>query len=283
MSSEDASRIKYYRDAPVKLAAAVEHFNARARSLQCVLTLGDIIDGNTSEELTRADFQTVLAQLGRLSTGAPEGIPAVYHTIGNHCLNIPRPDLLQGLGLSQAYYDVRLHPGWRLVVLDSMDLSILWPEGCQEHTQSEQFLKLHPLVGNEEEPQMKAWNGGVGKQQLDWLRGRLQHAAAEQERVILALHHPLAPGSAPDNLLAWNFQDLLGLISEFPCVALVLCGHHHPGGYTQLGGTHFVTLEAILEAPPEQTAHGFAHVYQDRIEIEGCGVVTSRKLALAKP
>jgi len=134
------------------------------------------------------------------------------------------------------------------VVLDSMDLSLQWPEGSDKYREAHEFLRLHPL-GSEGEPQMQAWNGGVGAQQRQWLRGCLGHAAGEQERVILALHHPLAPGSTPQKLLAWNFRELLALVSDFPCVALVLCGHHHPGGYAQLGDTHFVTVEAILEAP----------------------------------
>ena len=41
-----------------------------------------------------------------------------------------------------------------------------------------------------------------------------------------------------------------------------------------------MTVEAILEAPPDDVAHALVHVYEDRVRIEGYGRVTSRDLAL---
>jgi hypothetical protein len=31
---------------------------------------------------------------------------------------------------------------------------------------------------------------------------------------MLACHHPLAPGSAPDQYLAWNYEGLLQLLEQ---------------------------------------------------------------------
>jgi hypothetical protein len=39
-------------------------------------------------------------------------------------------------------------------------------------------------------------------------------AAAADQRVIVACHHPLAPGSAPEQYLAWNHQELLALLEQ---------------------------------------------------------------------
>jgi hypothetical protein len=39
-------------------------------------------------------------------------------------------------------------------------------------------------------------------------------AAAADQRVIVACHHPLAPGSAPEQYLAWNYQELLALLEQ---------------------------------------------------------------------
>lgn len=57
-------------------------------------------------------------------------------------------------------------------------------------------------------------------------------------------------------------------------------GHYHPGGYHCESGKHFVTVEAILEAPQSEVAHAIVHVFEDRISIQGFGRVTSRDLPL---
>lgn len=72
----------------------------------------------------------------------------VYHMIGNHCLyNHPRHILNAKLAIVEhqgaaehSYYSVVPHPGWRFVVLDGYDVSLLgWPPG---HPYHEAALKL---------------------------------------------------------------------------------------------------------------------------------------------
>jgi hypothetical protein len=53
------------------------------------------------------------------------------------------------------------------------------------------------------------------------------------------------------------------------------------GGYAELApGRHFVTLEAVLEAPAGSNAYGTVRVYADRVEVEGAGQLTSRSLSV---
>lgn len=47
-----------------------------------------------------------------------------------------------------------------------------------------------------------------------------------------------------------------------------------------MGAKHFVTMEAILEAPTGSFAHGIIHVYDKEIEIQGFSTVTSRVLSI---
>ncbi len=47
-----------------------------------------------------------------------------------------------------------------------------------------------------------------------------------------------------------------------------------------MGGKHFVTVEAILEAPTDSFAHGIIHVYEKEIEIQGFSTVTNRVLSI---
>lgn len=68
--------------------------------------------------------------------------------------------------------------------------------------------------------------------------------------------------------------------NQFSWICHGSAGHYHPGGYAQVGAKHFVTLEAILEAPTNSEAHGLVHVFDKEIIIEGFGTVTSRQLKL---
>ena len=46
------------------------------------------------------------------------------HVIGNHCLSVPRELLLKRLGIaSTGYYRSDVAPGWRLIVLDTSEMS----------------------------------------------------------------------------------------------------------------------------------------------------------------
>lgn len=45
-------------------------------------------------------------------------------------------------------------------------------------------------------------------------------------------------------------------------------------------GRHFVTLEAMLEAPVGSNAYALLHVHADRLVLQGLGSVTGRELAL---
>ncbi|CAK9194490.1 unnamed protein product [Sphagnum troendelagicum] len=264
-------RVQRYREAPQKLDKAVETFNASKSSLLFVLTLGDIIDGNDTVERTSADFDIVLTSLSMLE------LPT-YHLLGNHCLTLPRERMLQDLQMPDRFYHAELHPGWALVILDTMDISVKWPVGSKNHEEAMTFMHNHPL--GEANPQMSEWNGGLGSEQKTWLAHILSDAERQGTHLIVAGHHPLVVGSAPSTHLLWNHEEVAKMLVESPAVALFLNGHYHPGGYAQVGAKHFVTVEAILEAPTGSFAHGIIHVYEKEIEIQGFSTVTSRVLSI---
>lgn len=218
-----------------------------------MLTLGDIIDGNETDARTEEDFEVVMRELEQLE------VEKAFHVIGNHCLALPRGVLLDRLALPGGYYSQKIHSGWRL--------------------EAEGFLKAHPL--SEDEPQMSTWNGGIGRAQRAWLLDELAAAERAAERVIVALHHPLVSGAAPATHLVWNHAEVEAILGASPATAVVFCGHFHPGGYTKVKHVHYVTIEAILEAPTGEVAFGVVHVYEDALEIVGSGTVTSRKLEFA--
>lgn len=142
----------------------------------------------------------------------------------------------------------------------------------------QEFVAAHPL--GPEHPQMASWNGGVSRRQLAWLRAELAAAEAAGERVALACHHQVGAGAARDTHMAWNWEAISAAALASPAFRLALAGHDHMGGYASHGGRHFVTLEALLEAPAGGNAFAVVHVYADRVVVEGRGTVTSRQLAV---
>lgn len=260
---QSGTRTQFYRSAPEKLARAVDSFNKE--NVDCVLTLGDAIDGNDDDESTLADLERVVAEFDRIQ-------PPAYHVLGNHCLSLDRKAFLSAVGMEASYYCKRLSDDWILVVCDTNDLSVTWPYGHPKRLEGEAYLETR------QGPQMTRWNGGIGDDQLRWLDDTLEKAEADRDNVIVAAHHPLFNEAARPTHCAWNWEPVSKLIAKRDAVKLVLAGHDHVGGYAQHAdrAVHFVTLEAILEA--ETDSFATVHVHQDRFEIVGTGSATSRVL-----
>ena len=70
-----------------------------------------------------------------------------------------------------AYYRRELSANWRLLVLDTTDLSTHggWAEGSDKHNEALAYMEAHS-----DEPQVLRYNGGVGRTQLRWLRDELR-------------------------------------------------------------------------------------------------------------
>jgi manganese-dependent ADP-ribose/CDP-alcohol diphosphatase len=178
-------RRQAYREVPGKLAAALAAFASRGPlPAACILQLGDIINGSPAN--SAAEFEQMAASFDLALI--PTGIPAV-HVIGNHCLSVPRTTLVERLRLPGSYYVRPLPHGWRLVVLDTTEMSghSGYPDDSKEEREAREFVAAHQL--GPEHPQMSGWNGGCTKRQLAWLRRQLAEADAAGERVLAAAHH----------------------------------------------------------------------------------------------
>jgi len=210
----------------------------------------------------------------------PPDLP-VHHVLGNHCLDLPKAAVLARLRAPAAgRYTVPLAPGWRLVGLDTTEMSGHSQEGPESAAAKEAaaFLAARPL--SDDHPQMSPWNGGVGAGQLAWLQDELVAAAAAGDRVVVAGHHQAGPGAAARRShAAWNHDAIYAALENSPA-RLYLAGHDHEGGYAAAGGVHWLTLEAICEAPPGSNAYAVLHFYGDRVVVEGVGAAVSRELAL---
>ncbi|NXG21267.1 ADPRM diphosphatase, partial [Grallaria varia] len=288
----DRTRRRYYRHSLRLLRDAVRAWAAESPPVAFVLQLGDSIDGlNAPRGEAEGALRQGLEALGRLP------VP-VHHAWGNHELyNFSRAQLVRsGLcsrpaegsagppdRLCQAYH-CSPAPRLRLVVLDAYDVSPLGRDpGSPRYEESLRLLRqknpnedLNSPAGLRE-PQFVAFNGGFSQAQLDWFDEVLKFSDENQEKVVVMGHLPIHPDASNGVCLAWNYEAALSVIHSHRCVVCVLAGHLHDGGYClDSHGVHHLTLEGVIETPPESNAFGTIYVYEDKMVLKGRGRIADR-------
>jgi manganese-dependent ADP-ribose/CDP-alcohol diphosphatase len=270
-ADKDTAGERRYREALDGWKACVVAWNED--DLDFAVQLGDLIDGREELADTRRDMNRVL--------GVTAGLHLrLYHVVGNHCLVLPREELLARLRLERASYSFSVN-GWRFVVLDTQAISTFgWSPGSAPHEAAVEYLGEHA-----EEPNAKSWNGAVGEIQLEWLGAELEAAREAEERVIVFAHAPILEAASTPSHLAWDHAEVAAFLAGQPGVMAYFSGHDHAGGYAQAAGIHFVGVQGMVEADPAPDGLGaFAVVelYDDRIEVLGVGGVTPRTLVLER-
>ncbi|XP_074410954.1 manganese-dependent ADP-ribose/CDP-alcohol diphosphatase isoform X2 [Zonotrichia albicollis] len=246
-------RRRYYRHSLRLLREAVWEWAAESPPINFVLQLGDSIDGqNARRGEAESALQQVLEVLGQLS------VP-VHHAWGNHELyNFSRARLVHtGLYSRPAggsdgpadrechAYHCSLAPRLRLVVLDSYDASTLGVDpGSPRYQESLRVLREKNTNDDLNNPEA---------------------------------HVPIHPCASNGVCLAWNYEAALSVIHRHRCVVCVLAGHLHDGAYCQdLHGVHHLTLEGLIETPPDSNAFATVHVYEDKMVLKGRGRIPDR-------
>lgn len=255
---EQIGRLRF-REVPEKLRAAVASWNQQ--SLAFVIQLGDIVHGNG--ENTPNELNTIVSLLAE--THAPQ-----FHVIGNHCLSVPLERLLRWFRMDLPYYAFS-HNGFKFITLYGMDVSV---ESEGEAKQTAQAF----LVAN---PTMREWCGALGEAQLSWLEAQLRLAEMRSEPVIFFCHFPTHWHTTDEaHGILWNYQCIQELIFSSPNTVAWFNGHFHKGRDTVEQGVHFISLEALVEAPAASNAFGVVEVYADKLIVRGEGVMKNRWLDL---
>lgn len=258
-------KVREYSKVILKTASAVQHLNAHG--LVAALHLGDIIDGNVTLEQTHDDLQQTLNVLSELK------VP-VMHVLGNHCLDAGRDYLTEKLGLVKkgSYYYEDISNLWRIIVLDTVDVSITRGEDHEYRRLAEEYLETHAEDANAQE-----YNGGLGPAQLEWLGRVLEETKKQGKYAIVCGHLPILEEAAVAKLLVWDGERLEKILVDSGVVKAYFCGHHHEGGYAQREGIHHVTFEAILDSE-DDGAVGVVELGNHSIVINGVGKLSSRNL-----
>lgn len=223
-------------------------------SLDFAINLGDIIEKDWKS------FDDILPIFDEFQTRR-------YHVLGNHDFWVhdeKKPLVSKRLGMKAPYYSFTLKD-WRFIILDSNDYSIYaHPEGTSEYLASEAMIES---LAEQEKVQARPWNGGIGHEQLTWLKRQLEKAKDENQKVLLFSHIPLQPLNM--NTL-WNYQEVLTLIEGYDCVKAVFAGHYHNGNNVKHNGIHHFTFKGMLDTP-DQNSFSVVELQDEAIIIKGFG------------
>lgn len=257
-SDAEPAGTRYYRNSSLKLQEAIDTF--RKESVDFIINLGDLIDH---------DYDSYEKISGILNNS---GI-RTYHVQGNHDYSV-EPSMKDKLPFSKAekgYYSHILH-GFRFIFLNGNEISTYANNDAGKTRDAESLLKE---MKDRNEINAMEWNGGVGPEQLRWLKNQLNDASGKDEKVIIICHFPVFPQDA-HNLL--NSKEILKIIEKNPCVTAWFSGHNHAGSYGIMNKIHFVSFTGMVET--ERTnSYAIVDVYKNKMVIEGFGRETGRTLS----
>ncbi|XP_018428334.1 PREDICTED: manganese-dependent ADP-ribose/CDP-alcohol diphosphatase-like, partial [Nanorana parkeri] len=291
--------IRYFQQSLPHLQQAIEEWGREEPRPKFVLQLGDIID-RSNGRLGRSQeaLDTVLKDIEEAD------IP-FHHVWGNHELYNFDRDFLRQSKLNTSgmqdnplgggshdeetssppdYYAYHFspHSKFRVIVVDTYDLSLIGRKtDSQGYRDSIDFLERveQENRGKDSNIHLVDFNGGLGSKQLSWLDKVLTYCDQHNERVIIAGHVPIHPKAKPSNCLAWNYKEILRVIESHGSVVCYFAGHDHGGGYHRDShGIHHVTMEGVVESPPDSNAFGTLDVYEEGMVLRGRGRVKSRVL-----
>eukprot|EP00178_Gracilaria_changii_P028371 TRINITY_DN99_c0_g1_i1.p2 TRINITY_DN99_c0_g1~~TRINITY_DN99_c0_g1_i1.p2 ORF type:complete len:261 (-),score=32.52 TRINITY_DN99_c0_g1_i1:2184-2966(-) len=235
-------------------------------NVSALMHLGDIVDSNETLEKTRGDLDAVLKVFE--NSNSP-----MLHVLGNHCLDAGYPYLLNKFGLQNSYY-AKDFGEWRVIVLDTVEISVHRNDHPQYAEEAKQFLQQ-----NQGLPNAKHWNGGLSAVQKSWLKSLLSDTSKNGMKAVVCGHHPILGEERFQEHVVWESQWLLDLFTEYKhIVKAYFAGHFHEGGYMFNSGVHYITCESILDSKSSVGSAGVVELWPDRIEIIGHGDMTSRQL-----
>lgn len=252
----DISGTRYYRNSLDKLQEATQTFNEE--NVDFTVQTGDLIDRNTSS------FDDILPIYNMIE--GPK-----YHVLGNHDFPLTTDYITDILDMPNQYYDFK-QKNFRFIVLDTNDLSLYAnPKDSEKYQQSQE---MYNAIKAEGASNAQTWNGGVGDEQLEWLRSVLKKSAKTNEQVIVIGHMPLYP---ENNHNVWNDKDVIKELEAAGNVVAYFNGHNHAGNYGFKNGIHYVNLKGMVETA-DTNSYSIVRVFKDHIELDGFGREPDREL-----
>ena len=179
------------------------------------------------------------------------------------------------------YYTTRASDGWKLIFLDTNDISTR-SSLVSKRNLAREWLEKARRPGR---PARVTNCGAVGQMQLKWLRDQLSAAKSAGDRVVLFSHSPLnetvsRQGGEPE-LICWNFKEVVDVI--FSVSGVVVCcisGQQLDGGYgiddmtrKGLGRLHHLGIRNTVAEPAGCNCFGILEFFENSLVLQGYGGV----------
>ena len=292
-------RTRHYRNSINLVKEAVRHWHEQINenNFKFIIQLGDIIDGKATKDRENA-LNLVLNELkSDFKTLVPDF--QLYHIWGNHeFYNFKRSEILNTelnsarllnpnrAAVNANYYKVDLTNDIKLICLDFYEFSALgydeednvYKEAMdmlRKHNHNEDLNSANDLRGHGK--RYTKFNGSLNQIQMDWLVEQLENLKETNKKVIVCGHLPVHPQATNSPMcLAWNYKEVLNIFNNYEKTILAyLCGHDHEGGYFRdKSNIHHLTIPAIIETTPNTNSFATIKVFDNKISIEGVGMIS---------
>lgn len=241
---------RHYRESLGKMRECVGRMNEE--KVAFLVELGDFNDGSgkPAEDDALRYLAGIEAEFARFN--GPR-----YHALGNHNTDVlSKPQVLgrienTGIEPARSFYSFD-HGGLHFMVLDPNFRT----DGAAYDRGDYQWTDANIPTG-----------------QIDWLSEDL---AAARKPTIVFLHQLLDGEGA---VYVNNAAAVRKVLEASGNTLAVFQGHHHSGGYSHVGGIHYVTLRAMVEGSgPENNAYAIVDVRPGRIVVEGYRRAVGREM-----
>lgn len=247
---------------------------ARLENVSFALQLGDIIDRkNANAKKSSKAINEVLSSFKNIK---------LYSVVGNHDLyNFSLNELSQKLKIPfNGYYHFSPFPGFRFVVLNTYDFSVINPKTkdaaykyLAKYNMNNLDNKNSWFVGLKGlNRRFVPYNGALSHDQINWFQNILDYSDNENEKVIVLSHQPIHPKSCENSALIWNYRKILDMMIDTNCVIAHFAGHDHSGGLKYDNGILFKTFNSPLEVESDETSWSVVDIYADKMIIRDKGI-----------
>jgi alkaline phosphatase len=228
---------RHYRDSAAKLTRFVE--TMKRHRVAFAVVLGDLVDKGK-------DLATETAYLACIEAVFRRFEGERHHVLGNHDVaTFTKEQFVGAAGMPAAHYAFDAG-GYHFVVLDACYRRDGEPYGAGNFEWTDTAI---PLT------------------EQRWLAADL---AAATSPCVVFVHQRLDDDGNPHTVK--NAPEVRRLLERSGKVVAVFNGHDHRGGYSRIGGIHYVTLRAMVEgAGPENNAYALARVAAAGIRVRGFG------------
>jgi manganese-dependent ADP-ribose/CDP-alcohol diphosphatase len=284
----DGTQVRRFRQSLQILQSASNSFKNNQTHFN--MLLGDILDGKAKKfGIQEQCIETILR-----TTEAT--FQDWYFTLGNHeFYNFCRSELYQKLipkshlsicTPSSLYYHFSPVPGFRCIVLDGYDISIMESSTTQYAQYAENLIRtknhnyasgnhcwFEGIEGND--MRYVPFNGGIGSEQINWLRETLINSSLSKEKCFIFSHIPIFLEASKYPNLLWNCEEVLEIMHKsVPRGTILACisGHDHDGGYARDEcGIHHIVPPSPIECDEGEISFGRMDVFDGEMCLEWSG------------